>query len=94
MELLEAGVRVKTGSEKSIHQKTWLIDQAYAYVGSGNATVRSRTRCSEFGIETNEPLVIQKLKDKLDRLWELGLVIDYETARRVRGHQSRVRHDC
>ena len=87
--LLEAGIRIRTSSGKTTHMKTWLIDKRLAFAGSGNATNNSRRHCSEFGIETTDRAVVERLKDKISKLWRQGTEVDINRARRVRGPSER-----
>ena len=88
VELLENGVTIRLGQGKTVHQKTWLIDGKRAFIGSGNATTNSRSRCYEFGIETTDAQVVCDLGKKLEELWDAGEPITAEDARGIRGRSS------
>ena len=92
-ELVEAGVSVRTVIGKTCHQKTWIVDDSIAFIGSGNGTSNSRNRCYEFGIETYDPDVVKKLRAKFLRLWEEGRPVTAETARRASAQRVVVRRN-
>ena len=90
-ELIEAGIKIKTSIGKTTHQKTWLIDDSIAFIGSGNATYNSRCNCTEFGIETFDPDTVKTLHSKIDKLWEDGRTIELRDAQGVRSRSTSVR---
>ena len=89
VEMIEAEIRARVGRGlRTTHQKTWLIDETIAFIGSGNATSNSRNNCSEFGVESTEYCVVASLKHKIATLWEEGREIDLNAARSIRGRSA------
>ena len=94
LEALGKGVQVRLGSSRNgratVHQKTMLIDEGIALLGSGNATKHSRNSCYEFGIMTQDPDVVSSLSKRLEMLWEEGTAVTMSYATEIRDkHASR-----